>query len=96
MTDLRSELRSFIVENFMYGQNEDTLGDEDSFIESGVIDSTGVLELIGFLENRYGITLEPTELVPENLDSISSLIKLVERKRPRTAVAREGEPVPCK
>lgn len=96
MTDLRFELRSFVVENFMYGQDGDTLGDEASFIESGIIDSTGVLELIGFLESQYKITLEPAELVPENLDSISSLMRLVGRKLPRTVLARDGEPVPCK
>jgi acyl carrier protein len=93
MTDLRPELRSFVVENFMYGQDGETLGDETSFLESGIIDSTGVLELIGFLERQYRITLEPEELVPGNLDSIASLAGLVSRKLAPAAV---GEAAPCK
>lgn len=96
MTDLRSELRGFVVENFMYGQAAETLEDDASFIENGIIDSTGVLELIAFLEQHYRITMEPAELVPENLDSISNLMRLVGSKRPQAVLTPQGDPVPCK
>ena len=74
-----SELREFIAKNFLFS-DEFTLSDTASFLESGIIDSTRVLELILFLEERYQITLEDDEIVPENLDSIQSLKIFVESK----------------
>ena len=88
MSDISRELRQFVVDNFLYGQLDGGLPDEASFIEQGIIDSTGVLELIGFLEQKYGIVLAPAELIPENLDSIGNLTRLVKSK-----LALE-EPVP--
>ncbi len=73
------ELRHFIVENFLYGQPT-PLADEDSFLDQGIIDSTGMLELVTFLEDRYQIQIEDHELVPENLDSIRRLALFLERK----------------
>ena len=64
----------------MYGHNTDFLADNASFLENGVIDSTGVLELITYIESRFGITVEDHELVPENLDSINGLLCFVEKK----------------
>jgi len=69
-----------VIENFLYGQANGGLRDNASFIELGIIDSTGVLELIGFLEQHFGIALAPSELIPENLDTIQNLTNLVERK----------------
>ncbi len=80
MQELKNELRRFITDSIMYGHNTDFLSDDASFLENGVIDSTGVLELIGYLENRFGITVEDQELVPENLDSINGLLRFVEKK----------------
>ena len=65
----------------MFGQGGDTLSNAQSFLETGVIDSTGVLELIAFLEQNYGITVEDHEVLPVNLDSIDQLATFVERKR---------------
>jgi len=76
---LKSEIRNFIVENFLYGQ-ENGLEDDISFLEKGLIDSTGVLELVAFVEERYGISLEDEELIPENLDSINRLSAFVKNK----------------
>ena len=76
---LKSEIRNFIVENFLYGQ-ENGLEDDISFMEKGLIDSTGVLELVAFVEERYGISLEDEELIPENLDSINRLSAFVKKK----------------
>ncbi|HWP99571.1 MAG TPA: acyl carrier protein [Vicinamibacterales bacterium] len=78
-TNIETEVRRFVVDNFLFGQ-EDRLDDDASFLETGVIDSTGVLELVGFLESTYGITLADSELVPENLDSVARVVRFVRRK----------------
>jgi acyl carrier protein len=80
MREIRDELRGFITGSIMYGHSTEFLADDASFLENGVIDSTGVLELIGYLETRFGITVEDEELVPENLDSVNGLLRFVERK----------------
>ena len=80
MHELKNELRRFITDSIMYGHNTNFLADDASFLENGVIDSTGVLELIGYIETRFGITVEDHELVPANLDSINGLLRFVEKK----------------
>ncbi|RWX76886.1 acyl carrier protein [Neorhizobium lilium] len=65
-------LREFIAENFLFRADAD-IGDDQSLLDSGVMDSTGVLELIAFLEKTYGITVADAEIVPENLDSIDNM-----------------------
>jgi len=77
--NISKELRQFIVENFLFGRDS-SFSNEDSFIEMGVLDSTGVLELIAFLQKRYGIKMEDVEIVPENLDSIHRISVFVTRK----------------
>ncbi len=62
------------------GQDSDSLKDDSSFLEDGVIDSTGVLELVGFLEENYEIKVEDEELIPENLDSIKNICAYLETK----------------
>jgi acyl carrier protein len=78
---IKQELRQFVIDNFLYGRPGE-LRDEDSFLENGIIDSTGVLELIAFLEERFGLELEETDLTPENLDSINKVTRLVESRLP--------------
>lgn len=80
MNDTAEVLREFVKENFLFGQ-EPTFCDDDSFLEQGIIDSTGVLELVAFLEEQYQITIADEELVPENLDSISRLVGFIQLKR---------------
>ncbi len=75
----RPEIRKFIIENFLYGQDDD-FGDEVSFLEKGIIDSTGVLELVSFVEDKFSITVEDQELVPENFDSVSNLASYISKK----------------
>ena len=79
MNHIASSLRQFIKENFLFGQDL-TFADHDSFLELGVVDSTGVLELVTFIEDRYQITIEDEELVPENLDSIENLVRFIAGK----------------
>jgi acyl carrier protein len=79
MSEKKAEIREFIVENFLFG-NDDGLQNDTSFLEEGIIDSTGVLELVTFLEETYEIQVEDDELIPENLDSIDNVAAYVERK----------------
>jgi len=85
-----AELRRFITNNFLYGRNCG-FRDDESFLEMGIIDSTGLLELINFLEKHYHIKVEDADLIPENLDSIDQLSQFVERKieshRPTTVAS---------
>lgn len=74
-------IRSFILNSFLFGQSDFPLGGDDSLLEEGIMDSTGVLELISFLEQQFGIQVEDRELVPENLDSLNRLTAFVQRKQ---------------
>jgi len=78
---VRAELAEFIVTNYLFGDAMMAPRDEDSLIEEGIIDSTGVLELIEFLESHFGIEVSEAETVPENLGSISSLTQFVVSKK---------------
>ncbi|WP_224981926.1 acyl carrier protein [Geomonas agri] len=80
MSEEREQIRSYIVDNFLFGDDRD-LEDTTSFLESGIVDSTGILELVSFLENCFGIRVEDEELVPENLDSVHRLVGFLARKR---------------
>jgi len=77
--DVKSRVRAFITGNF-YLPDRDGLADGASLLEAGVVDSTGVLEIIGFLQSAFGILVEDDEIVPENLDSIDRLTDYVARK----------------
>lgn len=76
----REELRAFVVDNFLFGQEDAAPGDDDSLLERGIIDSTGVLELTQFLERRLEITIADEELIPENLDSIRNIEVFIRRR----------------
>jgi acyl carrier protein len=73
MNEIREQIRSYIVDNFLFG-DDNGLEDSTSFLESGMIDSTGILEVIGFLEEQFAIKVKDDELLPENLDSISNIV----------------------
>lgn len=74
-----NRIRDFIVENFLFGE-DNGFTEETSFLESGMIDSTGILEIINFLEETYHIVVEDNELVPENLDSLRNLDRFLNEK----------------
>lgn len=73
------QIREFIVENFLYGQ-ERPFKNDDSFLSEGMVDSTGVLQLVAFLEETFGITVEDEDLTPDNLDSVNSVTAYLSRK----------------
>lgn len=79
-----AKLREFVSENFLFRADAE-IDDNQSLLDSGVIDSTGVLELIAFIESTYGITIADDEIVPENLDSIDSMARYLARKLPAAA-----------
>lgn len=79
--DTKTQIRGFIVDNFLFGTDDGSLKDGDSFLESGIIDSTGILEVVGFVEDEFGFDVKDEELVPENFDSIERIAAYIERKR---------------
>ena len=76
-TDPRTQLRTFISNTFFV----DDFGGSDSFLQSGIIDSTGMMELVAFLEQTFCLQLDDAELLPENLDSLDNLVRFLEKKR---------------
>ena len=80
MWSIEQEIRQFITDNFLFGEPETQLSNDDSLLDQGIIDSMGVLELVTFLEDTYEIEIPDDELVPTNLDSINRMIQFVQRK----------------
>lgn len=78
--ELKQQLRTFLTSNF-YVADAASLGDATSLLEEGIIDSTGVLEVIAFIETSFGITVEDSEMLPDNLDSIERIANFVARKK---------------
>lgn len=74
------KIRSYILENFLFTNDDKALANNDSFLEKGIIDSTGIMEVIYFIEEHFGIKVDDQEMVPENLDSVSNLVAFVGRK----------------
>ena len=81
MEDVKAALRQFIEQNFVLGAGGLKLEDEDSFLDRHVLDSTGFLELVAFLEETFGIKVGDAEMIPENLDSIDNVAAFVTSKR---------------
>lgn len=77
---IEQKLRSFILENYLFTDDQSALKNTDSFLTMGIIDSTGIMEVIFFIEENFGIKVADEEMVPENLDSIANLVAFVGRK----------------
>ena len=75
-----TKIRAFIFDNFLFDANDEDLKNDASFLEEGIIDSTGVLELIDWLEEEFGMSVEDEELIPENLDSVNLLSAFIAKK----------------
>ena len=74
------KIRAFIFSNFLFDADQGTLENDTSFMEQGIIDSTGILELVEWLEETFSIKVEDDELIPENLDSVNRLGQFIARK----------------
>ena len=79
--ETREAVRGYIIENFLFGDTAPLVSDEISLLDEGIMDSVGVMELVAFLEKDFGMTVDDTELVPENLDSVSNLVAFIARKQ---------------
>jgi len=78
---LQEQIRQFIFENFIFEEDsDDLLANDDSFLEKGIIDSTGILELVMWIGDTFGVHTEDDELIPENLDSVNRLAEFIKRK----------------
>lgn len=76
-----AKVRSYIQENFLFSDDAGAFTDSDSFLEQGIIDSTGVLELVFFVEEQFGIKVADREMVPENFDSIANIARFIQTKQ---------------
>lgn len=83
---IQADIRSFIVENFMLG-NDSGFDVGESLLESGIIDSTGIMHVVAFLEERFGITIEDDDMVADNLESVLRMTRFVENRIQRVSAA---------
>lgn len=82
MTDaLREQIRAFILENYLFTDDKSALGLDDSLLERGIVDSTGMLEIIFFIEEQLGVKVKDEEMVPDNLDGVNKIAAFVHSKR---------------
>lgn len=78
--EIRNGIRKFVLENYLFGYDENELDNNSSFLELGVLDSTGIMELVALIEREYNIEVLDSEIIPENLDSIDCISRYVCRK----------------
>ena len=78
---VEAQVRNYILENYLFTDDQSMLNNEDSFLQKNILDSTGMLEVIYFLEDEFGIKVKDEEMVPENLDSVSRIVAFVGRKK---------------
>lgn len=75
------KVMEFILENFLFTSDSSGISKDTSFLEKGIIDSTGILEIVGFLEEKFGIKVEDSEIIPENLDSVNNISSYINKKK---------------
>lgn len=78
---IEQQIRDYILENFLFTNEASALANDASFLEKGIIDSTGVLEMIFFLEQEFGLKVADQEMIPENLDSVNNIVRYVQSKQ---------------
>lgn len=81
MDNIKDKIKKFISENFLFTTSIDLIADDQAFMESGIVDSTGILEIVNFVEEEFGIQLEDDEIIPENLGSITQLTNFISGKQ---------------
>lgn len=80
-SELHAQVRNFVLENYLFTDDESALGLDESLLERGIVDSTGMLEIIMFIEDDLGVPVADEEMIPENLDSVNRIAAFVGRKR---------------
>jgi acyl carrier protein len=78
---VEQQIKQYILENFLFTNDESVLNNTESFLDKGFIDSTGIMEVIFFLEETFGIKVEDDEMVPENLDSVNNIVAFLTKKK---------------
>jgi acyl carrier protein len=78
--EIETQVRNFIEDNFLFREDRSSLSDTESLLEAGLIDSTGILELVAFVEERFKIDIADADLIPANFDSIKAIVAYAERK----------------
>ena len=78
--NVKEQIRAFVAENFLFSANGFDLSDDASFLDEGVVDSTGTLELVMFVEETFGVEVGDNEIEPENFDSVDKLAAYIVRK----------------
>ena len=84
LMELAQKLRDYILDNFLFTDDQSALENGDSFLDKGIIDSTGIMELIFFMEEELGVKVEDDEMIPENLDSIDAIVAFIGTKDAET------------
>jgi acyl carrier protein len=79
--EIREQIRRYISENLLFSDDDFPYDDDSSFLKNGVVDSTGVMELVSYVEKEFGIVVQPHEVVPDNFDSVSNLAGYIQRKK---------------
>lgn len=87
--EARAAIRSFIAENFFFSVDGGSFSDSDSFLQEGIVDSLGVMDLVTFVGSTFGITVAPQDVTPANFDSVEKLAAYIERKRPAPVPAAQ-------
>lgn len=78
--EIKKEIHSYIEENVLFNSDDNSISDDDSFMEKGIIDSTGILELVSFIEGKFDFKVDDEDLVPDNFDSVNNLASYIEKK----------------
>ncbi len=92
MQQIQQEVRQFVIENFIFESDHRGFSNDDSFFETGLLDSMGVLTLVEFVREKYGISIDDGELLPENWDSVNRIVAFVQGRMTPAMVA---EPIPA-
>lgn len=77
---VEEKIRNYVLENYLFTNDQGALANSDSFLDKGILDSTGILEIIYLLEEEFGVKVEDDEMIPENLDSVDNIVKFVATK----------------
>lgn len=78
---VEEKIRNYVLENYLFTDDQSALNSDDSFLEKGILDSTGILEVIYFIEDDFGISVKDEEMIPENLDSVNRIVKFIGSKQ---------------
>ena len=80
LEQITQNIRNFLLENYLFGYSDNEISNDTSFLEFGILDSFGIIELIAFIENEFGIEISYSEILPENLDSVNCVSRLIYKK----------------